>query len=333
MFDSFQPIGRGPYHKKQKDGSTRHTSQLSADRAIDFINNRNDEKPFCLSVSFNAPHAEDGDKVDHFPWPKAIDGMYDDVEVAPPLLSDPTIYDRHPEFLKKSFNRVRYHWRWDSPSQWQKNIKGYYRMISGVDLAMGRVIDHLKARGIADNTVIVFAGDNGYYLGQRGFAGKCSHYEESLRVPLIILDPRDQQHRGQTLDQMVLNVDIAPTILSYAGVNTPSHYQGHALDRLVAGDASSVHREDFFCEHLFHLPVSLPKWEGVRGSRFVYARYFEQEPVYEYLHDLEADPKQLTNSAGDARYADKLERMRERCNQLRDQYGGRYSLDKFPLAR
>jgi hypothetical protein len=98
MFDSFHPIGRNPYLKKQPDGSLRHESELAGDRAIEFINQQKGDAPFCLSISFNAAHTEDGDKrpgIVHFPWPKAVDGMYEDVEINAPRLSDPNIFQSH----------------------------------------------------------------------------------------------------------------------------------------------------------------------------------------------------------------------------------------------
>ncbi len=325
MFDFFKPLGRGPYFKKQADGSLRHITQIAADRAIDFLKSHDRNKPFCLSISYNAPHAEDGDKQNHFPWPKVVDGFYDDVTVAPPRLSNPAIFQSQPDFLKKSLNRQRYFWRWDTPEKYQKNIKAYFRMISGVDHSMGRVLDELQRLELAENTVVLFMGDNGYYRANRGFAGKWSHYEDSLRVPMIIFDPRrDKKHRGRVAEQMALNIDMPRTMLAYAGVDTPDSYQGSDLSRLVVGETPETWRTDFFCEHLMRLPGGLPKWEGVRGQRWVYARYFEQNPVYEFLHDLKNDPDQLENLAADTKYAKTLNQMRSRCNTLRDSYGGPY---------
>ena len=327
MFDSFQPIGRNPYLKKQPDGSLRHESELAGDRAIEFINQQKGGKPFCLSISFNAAHAEDGDKrpgIGHFPWPSAVDGMYDDVEITAPRLSAPEIFESHPEFMKKSMNRIRYFWRWDTPEKYAINVRANHRMISGIDNVMNHVIAHLEKTGLAKNTVIIFSGDNGYYEGQRGFAGKWSHYEESLRVPLIIYDPRTTKKlRGKVAAQMALNTDIAPTILSYADADTPGHYQGRSLQPIVNGDSLKGWRKDTFCEHLME-NATIPKWEGVRGRRYVYARYFQQTPPYEYLHDLQKDPDQLKNLATDPAYIKTLNRLRKRCNTLRDQYGGEY---------
>ncbi len=326
MFDYFEPLGRNPYLKKQPDGTLRHESELAGDHAIEFLRSSSGDRPFCLSVSFNAVHAEDGDKrpgIGHYPWPKAVDGMYDDVTVPPPRLSDPTIYESQPELLKKSLNRVRYFWRWDTPEKYQTNIRAYFRMISGVDRVVGRVLDELKARGLDRNTVILYSGDNGYYMGQRGFAGKWSHYEESLRVPLIIYDPRlPETLRGRVLKPTALNVDLPATMLDLAGVEVPDLYQGRSLVPWLRGREVQDWRSDFFCEHLMDAGERIPKWEGVRGPRYVYARYFESG--FEFLHNLETDPDQLKNLANDPAHAKVLAVMRARCDELRDGYGGPY---------
>ena len=147
MFDVFHPIGRNPYLKKQKDGSLRHEAELAGDRAIEFMSSQPEDKPFCLSISFNSVHAEDGDKrpgIGHFPWPKAVDGMYDDVKMPPPRLADAKVYESQPAYLKKSLNRQRFFWRWDTPEKYETNLRAYYRMISGVDHVIGRVLAELK---------------------------------------------------------------------------------------------------------------------------------------------------------------------------------------------
>jgi len=325
-FDFFHPINRGPYFKPQPDGSRRHTTQLAGDAAIKFIQ-ENRKEPFMLSVSFNATHAEDNDKVDHFPWPKVVDGMYENITIEPPKLSDPEIFESQPEFLRTSLNRERFFWRWDTPEKYEKNIKAYYRMLSGIDHVVGRVMQSLQETGIADNTIVIYTGDNGYYMGQRGFAGKWSHYEESLRVPMIIFDPR-LENKAQVRDEVVLNLDLASTFVAAAGIDIPEQYQGQDLNPLVAGRQIKGWREDFFCEHLFHVPGRIPKWEGVRGKRWVYANYFEDD--FEFLHDLKTDPQQLHNLAKEGEYQGRLEQMRNRSIALRDSYGGEYSHELIP---
>jgi len=332
MFDWFVPLNRNPYFKKQPDGTLRHLTDIVGDRAIEFLRACRPDQPFCLSVSFNAAHAEDSDKANHYPWPPAEDGLYEDVTIPPPRVST-DFWRQLPAFFHNSMHRDRWFWRWDTPEKYQRNVKAYYRMITGLDRVMGRVLKELDALGLADSTVIIFSGDNGYYKGSRGFAGKWSHFEESLRVPLVIYDPRmPGTPGGRVLEPMALNIDIPATIVELAGVPVPAEYQGCSLVPLLRGVMPPKWRNDFFCEHLFDHP-SIPKWEGVRGRRYKYARYFEHLPEGEFLHDLKADPLELRNLARDPACGDLLQRMRRRCDQLRDRYGGPYTPENFPTVR
>lgn len=324
-FDEFEKIGRNPFFKKMPDGSTRHETELIVDRGIEFLKNRPDDKPFALNMWFNASHAEDGDKrpgIGHFPWPHAVDGMYEDIQVPPPRLNDPSIFEGQPDFLKKSINRERFFWRWDTPEKYQTNIRAYYRMISGIDHAMGRFMKTLKSEGLDKNTIIVYSGDNGYYLGDRGFAGKWSHYEQSLRVPLIIYDPRlPAEDRGRIVEETALNLDFPPTFLEWAGAEIPKRYQGRSLVSLINGNTDKPWRSDTFHEHLA-VRSRQPAFESIREGRYKYVRYFDESPAYEFLHDLENDPDELRNLAGDPKFQDELERLRIRCQQRVDELGG-----------
>lgn len=191
-------------------------------------------------------------------------------------------------------------------------MRAYFRMISGVDRVVGRIHAELERLGYDENTVIIYMSDNGYYMGERGFAGKWTHYEESLRVPLIIRDPRvETALQSRVSDSMVLNIDVPRTLLDIADVPVPQHYQGRSLVSHINGEEPELWRQEFFCEHMMEYN-NLPRWEGVRGERFVYARYLDQDPVYEFLHDLETDPDQLKNLAKNPEYTEALGRMRER---------------------
>jgi arylsulfatase A-like enzyme/lipoprotein NlpI len=334
MFDSFVPLNRSPYFHKQKDGSLRHETQVAADKAIEFLSRaKKDAQPFCLSVSFNASHAEDGDKKNHFPYPKVVGSLYEGVKMPNPRLSDPAVFESQPEFLRKSMNRDRYFWRWDTEEKYQHNMRNYLRMISGIDHAIGRVIDGLDSLGMAKNTVIIYMADNGYYAASRGFAGKWSHYEESQRVPLIIFDPRaKKENRGKRDKSIALNVDVAPTIVALAGARLPESYQGRALSLALNGKAGKAAPSDFFCEHRMN-NRSIPKWEGVRGQRYKYARYYEQEPPYEFLHDLESDPMELKNLVSDPNHKEKLDELRKRCALLSAKYDNQAKNDSRKVLR
>jgi arylsulfatase A-like enzyme len=329
MFDFLSSIGY-PYLRKQPTGEIRHIDEIATDRAIEFLGQQPAKKPFCLSICFNSPHAEDGELENLYPWIGAVDGLYDNIPIPPPVLGDQRYFQAEPEFLQKAINRIRWKWQFDTPEKYQRNVRSYYRMISGIDHEIGRLTTELKRLGLDKNTIIVFMSDNGYFLGERGLSGKWIHYEESLRVPLLIVDPRlPARRQGTTATQMALNIDIAPTILEFAGLRIPKQYQGKSLAPLVRGN-KPFWRHDFFCEHLLVDPT-IPQWEGVRDERYVYARYFGQKPAYEYLHDLRKDPKEILNLSTDKNYAGVLVRMKRRLKELKETVGGEYSPERFPL--
>jgi len=124
-------------------------------------------------------------------------------------------------------------------------MRNYLRMISGIDNVVGRVIEKLKADGVYENTILIFSADNGYFAGNRGFAGKWTHHNEVLRLPLIVLDPRNTDARGQVVPQIVLNADMTPTILEYAGLETPESSQGTGLKIFVEGETPKDWHTDF----------------------------------------------------------------------------------------
>lgn len=323
-FDQFEAIGRNPYYKPQPDGSLRHETELIVDRGIEFLNSQPAGKPFALNMWFNACHAEDGDRrpgIGHFPWPRAVDGMYEDVQIPEPRLNDPQVFEKLPAFLKTTINRERYFWRWNTPQKYQTNMRAYYRMVSGIDGAIGRFLDALEEAGLADNTIVVYSADNGYYMANRGLAGKWSHYEESLRVPLIISDPRvDASQRGQVTDAAALNLDLPATFLDWAGASVPESYQGHSLREIVAEGKPDDWRTETFHEH-FAVRNRIPAFEGLRNDRFKYVRYIDHGN-HEFLHDLHNDPDELVNLAGDPAHAETLAAMRRRTDQRVEQLGG-----------
>jgi len=328
MFDYFAPL-TPPFFKKQPDGTLRHLTDIETDKANTFLASAPPGQPFCLSVSFNAPHAEDDDPKQYF-WPRTCDALYQDAVIPVPKTMSEAFFNAQPEFLRNSESRIRFNWRFNEPRKHQEMVKGYYRMISGVDLAIQRIRAELEKRGLADNTVIVFTSDNGYFLGERGFADKWYIYEHSIRVPLIVYDPRlAKPLRGRVVDLMALNVDLAPTLLALADVEVPPQTQGRSLLPILAGQTPQDWRKDFFYEHLLHNPL-IPKSEGVRTNQWTYVRWFEQKPLVEELYDHEADFDEIHNLAGNPKYAEIFQQLRQRTNELRDQYGGPYVPNHIP---
>ena len=334
-FDEFHPIGRNPFYKKQEDGTLRHETELIVDRGIEFIENQPKDKPFAMNMWFNACHAEDGDRrpgIGHFPWPRAMDGMYEEDEIAPPRLNDPEIFEKQPGFLQTTINRERFFWRWNTDERYRINMRAYLRMVSGIDHAIGRFLKALEEQGLAENTIIVYTADNGYHLGNRGFAGKWSHYEESLRVPMVVYDPRVKgKARGQVRRESVLNLDLPSTFLSWAGLDIPKRYQGKTFAKLISDSNPSPWRKYTFHEH-FAVRHRIPAFEGMRGDRFKYVRYVD-EKNYEFLHDLKNDPDELTNLASNPKHIKTLKQMRGLTDQRVQELGGPLSPMKSPLSK
>lgn len=318
MFDKLKSYVY-PYVRKTADGGTRHIDEMATDDALAFIDSQPKGQPFCLSISYNSPHAQDGVLDDLYPAPQSVAGMYQDTPIPQPPMSEGKYFDELPTFLQKAMNRVRWYWQFDTREKYIKNMRAYYRMVSGIDVEVGRVLTKLDDLGLQRDTVVIFMSDNGYFIGERGLSGKWVHFEESLRVPLLIYDPR-QKARSRDVQEMALNIDVAPTILEMAGVTPGQKYQGKSLYGLVKGEKMSW-RKDFFCEHLMK-EATIPKWEGVRGSRYVYARYFEQNPPFEFLHDLQTDPHETKNLANDPGYSKQLKMMRSRLGEMKKSYGG-----------
>ena len=308
LFDDFRSLSP-PYLKPEM----AHLTERTADAAIEMLPKDAAGDPFCLTISFNAPHAEDSHP-DQFIPPPGLAPLYGDAEVpVPPLAKEG--FDALPDFLKKSLGTKRWTWRFDSREKQVQRTKDYWRMITGVDQALGRVLDALNERGLAENTVVVFTSDNGFFLGERGLAGKWLIYEESIRVPFIVYDPRARAAaQGEQRGEMILNVDLAPTLLDLAGSAVPASYEGQSLTPLLDGEAAPW-REEFLVEHHFDHD-EIPRSVGLRGKRWVYAQYYDQDPLYEQLFDLQADPNQLRNLAGQEDSDPVLKDLRERCARL-----------------
>jgi arylsulfatase A-like enzyme len=197
---------------------------------------------------------------------------------------------------------------------YQEITRKYYRLITGIDVQVGRIVEELSSRDLHQNTVIIFTSDNGYLLGDRGLIDKYVMYEESIRVPLIIMDPRTEV-QGISREEMALNIDIAPTILDLAGVETPAWMNGRSL-RPLLGPSKGSWRDEWFYEHLFDWgsPGAFPKMEGVRTTRWKYVRWIDQTPVYEQLFDLLNDPGELHSLVDSAGHRRQLQALRATCD-------------------
>lgn len=300
---------RKGYFYKTINKDTVHLTRYTGYQAQQFIKNCPANHPFCMSLSFSAPHAHDSAPEQYF-WQEKSNNRYTGVTIPPPLLGDEKYFKAVPNEVQQGFNRLRWTWRFDTPEKYQHSLKGYYRMISEIDDEIGELRKLLKEKGIAKNTVIIFMGDNGYFLGERQLAGKWLMYDNSLRVPLIIYDPREKKHND--IEDMVLNIDVSKTILDLAGVKPPKEYQGISLLPYVKNEKPEKIREAILFEHLWKLP-QIPSSEGIRTNKWKYFRYrFIQTP--EELYDLENDPLETKNLAQDPAYIKVVNELRNKCD-------------------
>ncbi|HEX7366600.1 MAG TPA: sulfatase-like hydrolase/transferase, partial [Pelobium sp.] len=307
------------YFYKKIGKQTVHLTRYTGQQALDFIDKVPADKPFCLQLSFSAPHAADHAPDQYF-WQKENDHLFQNVTMPPAKLADDKYFNELPEAVKNGFNRLRWTWRYDTPEKYQKSVKGYYRMIAGVDNEIAKIRAELKAKGLDKNTIIIFMGDNGYFMGERQLAGKWLMYDNSLRIPLMILDPRKPNHHDES--KMVLNLDVPSTILDYAGVSQPKSWHGESLKPLAQGKGE-FKRDTVLIEHLWQI-VQIPPSEGVRTSEWKYFRYVNDKAI-ENLYHLKTDPMETKNLVSDPKYKAKLVEFRKKLEELIVKYKDPYS--------
>lgn len=317
-FDFYKPLAQAKTN--EYEGKSIPQTYYIAELAIDFIEQSTKaNKPWTMSVNFWNPHAHDLDTEDQYHYPEEFESYYQDVTIPPAKFSTEEDFNDLPEFLKTSIGRVRWEYRYGSEEIYQKMVKRHYRAISAVDKAVGKIVNTLEDVGAADNTVIIYTGDNGYNINERQLAGKWFGWEEDLRVPLIIYDPRNTTVAGQEPEAMALNVDIAPTILDLAGVNAPEHYQGSSLTPILKGQQPDDWRNEFFFEHMYQPKrVSIPPTAGLRTESWKYVNFYKND--YQQLYDLRKDPEEEHNLAYKPAYQAKLQALKARTAQYIRQY-------------
>lgn len=313
------PDRRGYYYKKI-GADTVHLTRYTGQQALDFIDMAPAEKPFCLSLSFSAPHAHDNAPLQYF-WQDVSDKLYQNMEMPAADISDDKYFEALPLPVREGFNRLRWTWRYDTPEKYQHSVKGYYRMIYDIDLEIAKIRKKLAEKGLDKNTVIILMGDNGYFLGERQLAGKWLMYDNSIRVPLIVYDPRVGKHYDN--DIMALNIDIPATILDLSGVQQPKSWHGKSLMPVVSGKEKSLNRDTILIEHLWEFE-NIPPSEGVRTEGWKYMRYINDK-TSEELYNLKNDPKEIENLAGKPEYEKVLIEFRRKNDELGKKYADPYS--------
>ncbi len=312
QFDFWKGFKGQGFYFGSTGNNEEHLTGLISRQAAEFLKNAKQDKPLCLIISFKAPHVQDGDPDPFKPDPKFAH-LYKDATIPRPATATEEHFKRLPVFLRDSEGRERWKRRFSNDELYQYSVKQYYRLITGLDEAVGKIVTVLRESRMYENTCIVFTSDNGFFLGEHGLAGKWWGYEESIRTPLIIKPP--EKPLVPRVSAMTLNIDLSPTLLEMAGLPKPELTQGVSLAPLMT-EALSSGRDDWFYEHLFDSPA-IAKSEGIRTVRYKYLQFIDKRESGEILFDLYNDPFEENNIAADLENQSLLQSLKKKISQMR----------------
>jgi len=305
-----------------------HASDMAKNDAIEFLRQRPKDIPFAVTVAFYPPKAVGTFSEPGAQWSpiESFYELYKDHNFSPPYNFSEAFVSL-PDFLKKGLSRDRYEQRYRTSHHYEESMKRYYALVSQVDQAAADIRQELKDQGVYNRTMIIFTTDNGLMQGAHGLAGKWHPYEESIRVPLIIRDPRMASNNQGTLDDsFTLNIDLAPTILGAANIKPSSLMQGQDISDLYLSGPNKRNstmrwREDFFYE----LPLAqFPDSTAVVTKEWKYTKW-PSKGNYEQLFYIPKDPYEVndllrnntSNSEFPSEFIEKtLNMLRERYSQL-----------------
>ena len=349
----FDPVlkEKGKPWEEHEEGGTVHKGYVTdviTDIALDFLKNRPKDKPFCLLYQHKAPHDmwEYDDKHSH---------LFEDVDVPEPanLFDD---YKNRGEAIKRctqkltmdqciflhdtqgdQFDNVEKEIG-DLPPRQQKKkayqyfIKAFLRCVASIDDNVGRVLEYLDKSGLAENTIVIYTADQGFYLGEHGMFDKRFMYEESLRMPFVVRYPKEISPNSVSKD-IIVNVDFAETFLDYAGVTIPKDMQGRSLRPLLNGKTPKDWRTSMYYRYWMHRPhFNIAGHYGIRTKRhkliFYYglpldaagARKQPTPPEWE-LFDLKKDPREMNNVYNDPAYAKVVKELKAELLRLKKELG------------
>jgi arylsulfatase A-like enzyme len=211
---------------------------------------------------------------------------------------------------------------------WKYNryIKDYLRCIKSVDDGVGEVLDYLEENGLAENTIVVYTSDQGFYLGEHGWFDKRFMYKESFRTPLLVRYPQEIKP-GTKIDKLVQNLDFAPTLLDYAGVEIPGDMQGVSFRDLVSGKTDEFREAVYYTYYEYPGAHSVKRHYGVANQRYKLMHFYYDIDEWE-MYDLETDPNEMTNVYGKPEYSDVQKEMHAKLEELRAHYGDSDENDK-----
>jgi len=284
--------------------------------ALDWLKKRRSGKPFMLYLSHKAVHAE------FIPADRHC-GRYENMNFAPPKSMDPANVHDAPMWVRNQRNS----WHGvDFPYHSELDISEYYKRYAetllAVDEGVGQIVELLKQKGLADNTLIAVMGDNGFAFGEHGLIDKRTAYEESMRVPLVMQLP-SLIKPGSVIGEVVANIDLAPTFMELAGLKTPANMDGKSYVPILKGEKIAW-RDTLLYEYYWEYAFpQTPTTHALRTPQFKYINYYGLWDINE-LYDLRSDPLELRNLINQPEYRETVNKMREQLFGVMEQTKGMF---------
>jgi arylsulfatase A-like enzyme len=338
---------------------TRHSTKVIEDDCIDWLSNRDKSKPFMLMYQFKAPHRDwrPDPMYDSlfssitFPEPESFNDNYegrlaasenmmeienhlnrrDLKQVPPPGLPRGDsmrwlAYGNNGQFWSPNDTLVGQDLKkW----KYQNYVKDYLKCIAGVDRAVGRVLDYLDENNLTENTLVIYTSDQGFYLGEHGWFDKRWMYEESFKMPLLMRLPKSIDS-GIVSNDLIMNVDFAPTMLDFAGINIPEEFQGKSFKKAFEDD-TYIGRDAVYY-HYYEYPLwhKVQPHYGIRTSRYKLMHFYYSMDEWE-LYDLKNDPQEMNNIYNQSSNDSLINLLKGKLLALQVEYGDNQTIEEMKL--
>ncbi|MCL2651393.1 MAG: sulfatase [Candidatus Azobacteroides sp.] len=338
---------KGPNGRPRMTEHGGHSTDVIANEAISYLQSIDSAKPFFLMCHFKAPHRS---------WEPAerFNDLLKDVDIPEPsnLLDNYEGKGQYAQEMKMSMEYLnktdlkgetipdnltldqKRHWAY------QRFIKDYLRCVAGIDENVGRILKYLDDNGLTDNTIVIYTGDQGFFLGEHGWFDKRMIYEESLHMPLLIRYPKEIK-QGTINNDFVMNLDFAPMFLDYAGIPAPSYMQGESFRKNIIGQTPADWRKSIYYRYWMNNDGEhhVTAHYGIRTERYKLVYYYAQplgmkgakannlKPEWE-LYDLQADPHEMKNIYNDPANKKLITDLKKQLLELKEKYNDQDS--KYP---
>lgn len=367
--------GQGTYQNpefKYKNGETKihngYVTDIITDMTIEWMKNRDKDKPFFMMCHHKAPH-------DFWEYPIRHENLFEGKKIPVPdsLFEDKShrsegsreygssvtprnkIRSLYAEFCDPDYVTGPLKGTEDMTFEekgiaaYQKYLKDYLRTVAGIDDSVGEIMDYLKNTGELDNTIIIYTSDQGMFLGEHDYQDKRWSYEESLRTPFLIRYPKGIKD-GTVKKELMANLDIAPTLLEYAGVEIPREIQGISQKSMIEGDPDAIIRDEVYFRYWMHMGHrhQNPAHYGIRTERYKLIFYYGlpldtydgvrdrcsdriqdiETPVGWELYDMKNDPYELKNLYDKEEYTEVVKDLTEKLLEVKKKYGD--TDEKYP---